>query len=196
MSELSKHEKVKEQIINVSSLIFAKYGFKKTTLDDIGAAVGKGKTFIYYYFKNKEDIFKAIIEKEAKKLEENLINAIKRHNTPDEKLKAYILSRMNIMKELSNFYTAIKTELFEHLPFINEIRKNIDKKEYDLIKGILEEGKKMSVFEFDDSDEVVTTILNILKGLEIPLFVENRVDNLDKYIDKFIKILYYGIKKK
>ncbi|MCX7953869.1 MAG: TetR/AcrR family transcriptional regulator [Bacteroidales bacterium] len=196
MANNSKHTKVKEQIIEVSSIMFAKYGYKKTTIEDIGTATGKGKTAIYYYFKNKEEIFKAIIEKEAEELENNIIKSVNNYKLPDEKLRAYIITRMQTMKNLSNFYTAIKTELYEHLPFINEIRKNVDEKEFEIIKEILEEGKKLSFFEFENVNETATTILTILKGLEIPLFVEDRINELENYINNFIKILFYGICKK
>ena len=59
---------MRNELINAASGVFAKYGYKKTNMDDIAAVFGKGKTFIYYYFKNKEDIFQAVLTDEADKL--------------------------------------------------------------------------------------------------------------------------------
>ena len=42
--------------------------FRKTTMDEIAQAARKGKSSIYYYFTSKEDIFRAIVEKETKML--------------------------------------------------------------------------------------------------------------------------------
>ena len=50
----------KQQIIEAAGVIFERYGFKKTTMDDIAYAAGKGKSSLYYYFKNKEQVFEAV----------------------------------------------------------------------------------------------------------------------------------------
>ncbi len=195
MSELDK-DIVREQIINSAAIVFGRYGYKKTTMDEIGMAAGKGKTAIYYYFKNKEDVFKAVVEKEAGELEKNILEAISTKNSPEEKLKAYIYARMRTMLGLSNFYDAMKNELLDHLPFINNIRTSIDQKEFELVKSILQEGISQDTFEVKDLDFTSLTIVTTLKGLEIPLFVENKISDLSNYIDHFVHLVCYGLFKR
>ena len=60
-----KSEDTKSFIVDVAGKIFARYGFKKTTMEEIAKVMHKGRSTIYHYFKNKEDIFCAIIEKEG-----------------------------------------------------------------------------------------------------------------------------------
>lgn len=187
---------VREQIINSASIVFGKYGYKKTTMDEIGMAAGKGKTAIYYYFKNKEDVFKAVVEREAAQLEKSLFDAIVDKTTPEEKLKAYFYARMQTMLNLSNFYDAMKNEILNHLPFINKIRTDVDQKELALIKSILEEGVHLGYFEVKDLEIASQTLVTTLKGLEIPLFVENKVSNITLYIDHLIHIICYGLIKR
>lgn len=189
-------EQIREQIINAAAVVFGRYGYKKTTMDEIGMAAGKGKTAIYYYFRNKEDIFRAVVEREAAELEKSLLAAIADKNNPVDKLKAYFYARMRTMMNLSNFYDAMKNKLLDHLPFINETRKDIDQKEYLLVKSILEEGINKGIFDVKDIDMTVKTIVIAMKGLEIPLFVENKVDNLLLYIDTLVHIICYGLIKK
>ena len=57
--------KVRAQIVDVARKIFTRYGFRKTTMDEIAAATRMGKSSIYYYFPGKEEIFKAVVENEA-----------------------------------------------------------------------------------------------------------------------------------
>ena len=40
---------VRAEIIHVARKIFTRYGFKKTTMEEIAAASRKGKSSIYYY---------------------------------------------------------------------------------------------------------------------------------------------------
>lgn len=187
---------VREQIINSASVVFGRYGYKKTTMDEIGMAAGKGKTAIYYYFKNKEDVFKAVVEREAAQLEKSLFDAIADKTTPEEKLKAYFYARMRTMLNLSNFYDAMKNEVLDYLPFINKIRTDVDQKELALVKAILEEGVNRGQFEIKDLEMASQTLVTSLKGLEIPLFVENKVSNMSLYIDHLIHIMCYGLIKR
>ncbi|MFW9930098.1 MAG: TetR/AcrR family transcriptional regulator [Candidatus Thorarchaeota archaeon] len=52
----SKEEK-RIKILEAAGECFRQFGYKKTTLDDIGRLVGLNKASLYYYFKNKEEIF-------------------------------------------------------------------------------------------------------------------------------------------
>ncbi|PIF05120.1 MAG: TetR family transcriptional regulator, partial [Draconibacterium sp.] len=61
----NKKDTNRENILKIAREIFSKYGYKKTTLDDIASAVRKGKSSLYYYFKSKEDLFHAVIMKEV-----------------------------------------------------------------------------------------------------------------------------------
>ncbi len=48
---------MKEQIMAAAIPLFAKYGYRKTTIDDIAHALRMAKGNIYHYFSNKEDLY-------------------------------------------------------------------------------------------------------------------------------------------
>lgn len=54
---MTKKELTKEKIRQAAHKCVARFGFEKTTLDDIAKEVGLNKASLYYYYKNKEDIF-------------------------------------------------------------------------------------------------------------------------------------------
>jgi AcrR family transcriptional regulator len=54
---MTKKEQTKDKIRKAAYLCVARYGFEKTTLDDIANEVNLNKASLYYYYKNKEDIF-------------------------------------------------------------------------------------------------------------------------------------------
>lgn len=53
------------EILDAAGRCFARYGYEKTTMDEIGALVGMNKVSLYYYFANKEALFKAMLKREA-----------------------------------------------------------------------------------------------------------------------------------
>ncbi|MBN2535129.1 MAG: helix-turn-helix transcriptional regulator [Spirochaetales bacterium] len=67
---------IKELIIDSARKIFARFGFKKTTVDEIANSIHKGKSSIYHYFKSKEEIFKDVIKKEYAYLKERIDEAL------------------------------------------------------------------------------------------------------------------------
>ncbi len=189
-------EEIRDQIIDSASEIFSRFGFRKTTMDEIARAMRKGKSSIYYYFTSKEDIFKAVVEKEAQTLREEVTRAVESSNVPAEKLRNYILARMKVMKNVSNFYDTLKNEYLNHLDFVNKVREKYDKQEIRILTGILEEGQKNGVFRTDDPELAAIAIVTALKGLEIPLFWSKANKNIERRVDDLLNILLYGLLRK
>ena len=59
-----KDDLVKDHIINSSVAVFKKLGFDKVTMDNIAKAANKGRSTLYYYFKNKHEVFEQVAEME------------------------------------------------------------------------------------------------------------------------------------
>src|SRR5918994_6428215 len=56
-------ENIKNKIIESSISTFSKYGYDKSRMDDIAKTANLSKGTIYLYFKNKEELFNAISER-------------------------------------------------------------------------------------------------------------------------------------
>ncbi len=190
-------DKFRERIVEVSSTIFSKYGFRKTTMEEIAAALRKGKSSIYYYFSSKEEIFEAVIEHEAQLLKEELTMAIKSTSDPEIRLRRYVIVRMNAFEKLSNFYNAIFDAGFDHFDFIEKQRKKYDILEIAIIRYILWLGVRSGHFNLKDTGLAALAVQTALKGLERPLFWEKREGgNIENRLDAIIDILFYGIVRK
>jgi len=189
-------DEVKEAIVNVARHIFSRFGFRKTTMDEIAIASRKGKSSIYYYFASKEEIFQAVVEKEASILKQELIKAISEADSPAQKLKAHVLVRMHTMEKLANFYSAIKDDYLSHLDFIEKIRRKYDLEEIQMMQNILNEGVQNNMFEIDDTPLAAIAIVTALKGMEIPLFWGVEEKDIEQRLDRLIQILFHGIMKR
>jgi len=184
---------IREQIVLTASNIFSKYGFRKATMDEIAQSMGKGKSSIYYYFVSKEEIYEAVIEREAELLRREVIKSISNSDNPKDKLRNYVLTRMKTFRRVSNFYDAIKTEVVSHLDFIDKIRKKYDREEIHLLQDILEEGVNKNVFRIENVELAAIAVVTALKGLEIPLFWSSKRKNAEEQIEGLLNVLFYGI---
>jgi len=188
---------VRAQIVDVARKIFTRYGFRKTTMEQIAAASRKGKSSIYYYFPGKEEIFKAVVEKEAGELKQRLDKAIRTDASALEKLKAYILFRLHHVRRVENFYAALNEDSLSHLDFILEIRRNFDQEELNMVQEILEEGMSDGSFQLSSSEIGAIAIATMMKGLELPLLLsdEHKTDRA-ALLEDLIRVLFFGIVKR
>ena len=192
----NKKDSNRETILKIAREIFSKYGYKKTTLDDIANAVRKGKSSLYYYFKSKEDLFHAVIMKEVEILGYELEIVINRNTDPVDKLRDYILTKIKTFRGLANFYHAIENDVTA-IGFIEEIKQRYEQDEIRMIKRILIEGVRKSEFEIYDFNLAAIGITMAIKGLEMPLSAGYYGNvNLESSVDIILKIICYGIMKR
>jgi AcrR family transcriptional regulator len=192
---LSKPD-IRDQILDSASGIFSRFGFRKATMDEIARSMRKGKSSIYYYFTSKEEIYQAVIEKEAEQLRRELIKAISQASTPQEKLKDYILTRMKTLQKVTNFYDAIKNDYLSHLNFIEKIRVKYDREEIHLLQDILQEGVDKQVYRIENPEQTAKAIVIAMKGLEISLFWSGKSRDAEESVDDLLHVLFYGILKR
>jgi AcrR family transcriptional regulator len=193
---LVQHEEARTKIVEIARSIFTHFGFKKTTMEEIALATRKGKSSIYYYFNSKEDIFKAVVEKEAEELKEELYKKINDVEDPIERLKIYITVRMRKLNKLTNFYSALKSDYLSHFEFIEQIRKSYDLDEVRVVAGIIQEGIEKGKFSVDDPQLSAVAIVTAMKGLEVPLFINKEHGNFEARLGNLINFLFYGIVKR
>lgn len=193
---MGQREQMRDQIVKEASTIFSRFGFRKTTMDDIARATNKGKSSLYYYFKSKEEVFEAVVEREVTHLRKRLRLAIISSEDPKEKLKNYVLTRMQTIKELVNLFAALKSDYFDNLDFVEKIRKKYDNEEIEMCREILEYGIRRNYFQIHDLNLAATGIVTAMKGIEPQLFDEDTSHDFEERLNNIINILFYGIVKR
>jgi len=190
-------EEVRNYIVVIARKIFTRHGFRKATMEEIASTAQMGKSSIYYYFKSKEEIFRAVVELEARMLKERLSRIIAKNSSPLERLKAYILFRLHHVRTLENFYSALNEEALSHMDFILDIRRNFETEEQELVGEILEDGMQQDIFQISSSKIGAIAISTMMKGLELPLLLDeaHRTDR-EELMDDLIRVLLYGILKR
>ena len=159
-------EKTKEKaIIEAAKERFAHFGFSKVTMEEIASDVDLGKASLYYYFPTKEDLFKAVISLEQNKLKENFEELLQRNTAASKKLQQYVDLRMKFFRDLINLGTLSVHSYFDTKSVIKEVFIDFEKIELELIKKIINEGKKAKEFKPELAEDTALIFLHILQGL-------------------------------
>jgi len=193
---MKKRQKLEEKILEEAQKIFSRFGFKKTTMDDIAQALFKAKSSLYHYFGSKEEIYKAVVEKEATAVRKEIGQALAAQDSPVKKLEAYVVTRMRALHRLANFYHAFRSEYLDAYGFIQKIRQDYDRYEVQTIKAILTEGVERGFFSVEDLELTAVAIITAIKGFEYPWAVASDLRKIERDIRTLLHVLFYGIMKR
>ncbi len=191
-------EDTRNKILSVANKLFSRFGFHKTSMDEIAKIARKAKGSLYYHFASKEDLFTAVVSAEIENLKTQL-SVIVNDKTliADEKIKRYLVKRMEILNSAANYHETLKADFFEHFNFIDNLRNELDIWEKKQIQNIIYQGVDEGIFEprNGDIDILLDVFIMVLKGLEIPFFLQNKYNDLHPYFDDLLKILIKGLGK-
>lgn len=190
-------DNTKDTIINVANRLFGRFGFHKTSMDEIAKIARKAKGSLYYHFASKEDLFREVITKEMNNLKDQLTIIF---SNPDlsayEKLKNYSIKRMEVLNNAANYHETLKADFFEHFHFVDDLRTDLDRWEKENIMKIINQGINSGEFVLDIKTDVVADIfLMVLKGLEIPFFLQNKYEEYSPHFEGLIQIFNKGVSK-
>lgn len=193
----AQNDGMRTSIIEAAKELFAKFGYKKTTMEDIAHALRKGKSSLYYYFKNKEEIFQAVIESEEEFLFTKLREVVSSKDEPRPKFTNYVMTRMETIRQLENYMKALKDEMLTSYDFLNKLKSHGEKEETKLLMQILEEGTKSNTFQVKNIPMAAVAITTALKGMEEPLLSSSHsFDDFKVQLENTLNILFFGLIKR
>ena len=170
----------KELILQQAKKHFAEFGYELTTLDAVAAACEITKPAIYYHFKDKLTLYKAVICPEfsaiAQKIEENTQsgNAIERLQNYIHTFGAFLITS----PEFSAIFAREMADGSQTMP--DDCIKQLSRTLIQLI-SILEAGKKEGVFESEHPFLVQMMIVTTLTSYNTTRPIRERIAQL---IDK------------
>ena len=160
--------KTRQTLVDVARKLFAKNGLENTTMNDIAVASGKGRRTLYTYFKNKDDIYSAVIASELERLSDKLDEVAAKKIRPQDKIIELIYTHLNMVKETVVRNGNLRAEFFRNIWTVEKIRKNFDEDEIDLFRKVYAEGKADGEFDIENVELVADITHYCIKGLEVP----------------------------
>ena len=160
--------KTRQKLVDVARLLFAKNGLEATTMNMIAVASQKGRRTLYTYFRNKEEIYDAVIESELELLSDKLEEIASMDIDPEQKVVLLIYSHLNMIKEVVMRNGNLRAEFFRNIWLVEKVRKRFDRDEQELFYKVLKEGCDKGKFRIDDLLLMSDIMHYTLKGLEVP----------------------------
>ncbi len=187
--------KTRDMLVDVARKLFAVSGKDNITMNDIAYASQKGRRTLYTYFRSKNEIYLAVIERELSLLQEKLEAVIKKDLPPDEMLIDYIITRQYAVKESITRNGSFRANFFRDINEVENARRRVDILEINMIKQILDDGVAQGIFDCKDTKLFALIITSSLKGLEWPFLRERVSKHMEDSKEEIIHFIFNGLKK-
>jgi len=191
-------------IIEAAQRRFALYGAEKTTMREIAGDLKMTKGSLYYYFPDKENLYRAVIEKEQSEFIKVLENELTSIKDPAEGISRYVRHRLTYFRTMVNLGRIRAESFIEYKPLIAHSMTRFREREKLAIKGLLDNGNSSGIFSIGDTMEAASLFLDLLRGLRSAVFANKELIVIDdeefsemaKKAEQFTMIFLNGIKKR
>lgn len=166
-------------ILKQAKKLFKIFGYEKLVMQDIARAVGKGRSTLYIYFKDKEAIFNAIIEEEILDYITNLSTELARHGSAIEKLRAYVQIKFDFRHAKAAEYLMLTQEMVRQPDILMKMRVFSDPPETEHLAQIIRLGIKNGNFAPLSDEQIVLAahlIISSLNGISTDLIAAGTQD--------------------
>ncbi len=185
--------KTRAKLVDVARQLFAQKGVEYTTMNDIAIASKKGRRTLYTYFKNKEQIYMAVVESEVQRLSQILQEVADKPIAPDTKIIEMISTHLESIKQAVYRNGTLRAGFFRDIWRVEAVRKDFDEVEVRLFRRVLIEGKEAGIFDIDNVEITADILHYCIKGIEVP-YIRNQIggDLDDETGWRYVLKIVYG----
>jgi len=185
------------EIINTAEKIFFSKGFKKTTMDDIAYELEFTKPALYRYFKNKEDLYYAVVLRGTQILEKMMIEAVISKKTGLEKIIATGVAYCKFYKKYPQ-YTSLMIQAQEITSEGKECTRfhELEKHGHNYLKimcDAIELGKNDGTIR-NEIDTFMTAAYLVVSTIAIMKQSETMEKNDQEFIIHSLDLMRYALK--
>jgi AcrR family transcriptional regulator len=151
---------IRDAILDAAERLLARFGYKKTTMDDLAREAGIGKGTTYLHFPSKEEVALCTIDRIVDHLLDRLRDIARSDESPDERLRQMLLTRVLFRFDSVKTYSQSLDDLLRALrPAYLARRQRYFDAEAEVFADILSAGREAGVFAFDDPLIIANTLL-------------------------------------
>jgi len=193
MDKIKKNKK--EKILDVAGKVFGKKGYWKTDIETIASMTKLGKGTIYLYFKNKEELFLAVIDRVLDTLSSKMKEEVSSEKNIIEKIKKAIYVYLEFFEKHFPYFNII---LHENPGFKIKVSERFWKRfweKFDIIENDFKIGISKGLIKNIPIKDAIFALIGMLHGVIHQWILSGRKYPLKKKSYQISKLFLEGIKK-
>ncbi len=181
-------------IVDSARMHFSRYGFHKTTMDEIAKHIHKAKGVLYYYFKSKEELFNEVVKQELGFVKTELDKIVAGNEDSLTIIKKYFLTRLKLMSTAVNYHETLKADFFEKYHFVKDARDDFAEFESVRLNRIFKKGTEEGFIEIKNIESTVNAIMMLVRSIELPLYLQNKYTEYENIIDELVSMIINSLR--
>ena len=187
-----KQEKL-ESILNTARKMFARYGLRKTSIEEMARVARVAKATIYSHFGNKDQVYLEVLRREKDEIVDKISSSVDQKTLPVDRLVIFVKAKFRYMRQATNILNLDREGIENLLPSAESIRNELFESEVDIIHSILKSGIEKGDFYLNYPLLTARAIGHALRGFELNWLVQESEERIDGYLDELMAILFYGV---
>jgi AcrR family transcriptional regulator len=188
----------KSQILNAAEGVFTKKGFNEARMDDIAEETGLSKGTLYLYFKSKDDLIIAILDRifqrdfrQFEDLRQDEVGASETIWKLTDLVSKEIASLLRLIPIIYNFLA-----LAFRNKYVQQALKKYVNRYLDILIPIIQRGIDSGEFRSVDARQVAIAVGAIIEGTILLWVYDNNLVDPEHHIRSGIKLLLEGVQAK
>jgi AcrR family transcriptional regulator len=188
--------KVKEEIIRASGRVFKKFGFAKVSMQDISKESGKGRSTLYYYFKNKGEVLDAFVEEKFKEV----LSLSQKTLSPElgfiSNMETYYRAKIAELKKTMHEYNTLMEDIKSEPGLALKTGRLFFKDEVEIVARILDWAiarDEIKHLNAEDSKFLSETLVTAFRSFEMEMMIYGGLENFGNKLNWMTQVLYKGL---
>ena len=183
-----------QRILDAAIAVIAENGYFNAPVSRIAERAGVADGTVYLYFKNKEQILMAAIEKALTTFLERARQELKTVDDPKQRLRRLACLHFESLAANRELAVVLQIELRQSAKFLAEFSHRYLVEYFNLIRSIIREGQERGVFRQDVSEKIAANCyFGALDEMVTSWVLSEREYSLPAMADAVVDLLVRGM---
>ena len=202
MAPASPDDIIQQEILKAAIRLYQKFGPNGFTMDDLATATGRSRTSLYYYYKNRDEIYQAVMAKIARDMAAEIREAVGAVETVRDKVYAFCDTKLKTSKEWGMVFSAMwevmdTEEQSQHAKVMYSWHKKLIHHESMILNEILAGAtrrKEIRAISPADQDVLVFLIYSGIRGIRREIFELNDPHDMQATLELLTEMVVKWLK--
>jgi AcrR family transcriptional regulator len=154
-----------EKILTVAARLFATHRFHEARMEDVAAAAGVGKGTLYRYFKDKDELYLALLELAAEQISKRLGEAQDAEADPRRRLEVMVEAVVTFFDEHPHLFDLIQHAEVVGNPDLENPWDVTRQETLGRFQAVLAEGEEAGQFHFADPEVALLLLVGGVRAV-------------------------------